>query len=283
MTLVIDACSLLNLIHCVGDDSFLKAINAVFPRVYLTNVVESEINSNFNEYAYLYDYQKKDIHELRYSLGLQKYRSEFEKDKNECKVLARSYGIYKKDVFKESSGEFDSLLLSLYLSRSGIKEFNENLNTILFATDDAQAVSIFSSFFFENQIGNIIDSVDILTILYLKNKITRGDLIKNIYNIQRLYLRPMDKLIRNIERMKGKENLSSSIQLHLSMVHKFVYETKLQELAEVLEIPSYRPLFLKFPLIKESILEIKNINRHDKISYFNYRVALIEKDLIWKL
>lgn len=282
MTLVIDACSLLNLTHCVGDDSFIKAINTIFSKVYITSKVEEEVNSNFIKYAYIYDYNKQSIHDLQYSLSLERYRSEFEKDKDQGKELARNYGIFKKKVFKESSGEFESLLLSLHVSRLGETDFNENLNKVFFATDDAPASEIFSSFFSENHVGKIIDSVDILTLLYLKSKITKTDLVKNIYAIKQLYLRPMNILVKYIEKIKAKENLNSDAQLRLTIIHKLLNETNLEELIKVTEDPKYRKLLLKFPLIKDPLQEIMSIAPRNKISYLNYRISMIDRNLLWK-
>ena len=170
MILVLDACSISNMINVFQDDSLLIEIRKCFKEVYITPEVIQEVINNKADYIEFYKNRWIEMNELYHRLDFNNYVYKDDHGKKDCVHFITKFADLKSLPFKKTSGEYYSSLLSLYISRLGLTEFAENANKILFVTDDAKAEKSYKALFSTNQIGNIIDSVDILLILYLRDR-----------------------------------------------------------------------------------------------------------------
>jgi len=222
---VLDACAVINLLQAFDDDSYFGLIESEFTRVFIAQekVIE-EIHRN--KYDNLLTPASK---EDERSLQLRRQEIDdiisrrvrnyvFPKDTVECQnFLSKATGYRKKN------GEFYSVALSLYLSRmDGVEKICEQLLDVHFVTDDLGVSNDFGTFFRVNQIGNLIDSIDIMTILYLRGRITKADLENFCFTLKSLYSRTHAELIKRIKLAQNVEKDTRISSLLTSIVDYLV-------------------------------------------------------------
>ena len=281
MILVLDACTISNLLHIVQDNSLIKLLNKSFDKVFITREVISEVNNNKFVYLPYYDNSREIIDQLIADLKLNDYVSEFDNDKYQCIPFIRNFAINMGAPFKEEAGEFQSALLSLYLSRWGNDCFMENSNKILFATDDDRANHLYRNLFSTNQIGFIIDSVDILSVFYLKGLITKKDLLKNVDAIIQLYWSPLNRLKQIIANKSKIKELKGNIQSCLTSLMEMSLEYEIQKISDTLHEGGYKNLYTTFPKLKEAIKSLSSTTIERKAAYLKERYTLVSKSLLW--
>jgi hypothetical protein len=280
MILVLDACTISNLLHIVQDDSLIKLLNRAFSKVYITKEVIKEVDNNKFMYLPYYNNSRETINQLISDLKLNAYISDCDKDKYECTPFIKKFAIAINESFKDDEGEFQSALLSLYLSRWGDISFMENNNKILFATDDDKANRLYIKLFSTNQIGHIIDSVDLLSIFYLKGLITKKDLIKNVDAIIQLYWFPLNRLKQVIVNMKNKD-LKGNTQSYLTSLMEFCIDYQIEKIFDTLHDNGYKKIYSSIPQLKEAIKNLNEANGVRKVAYLKERHKIVSNNLIW--
>ncbi|REA58221.1 hypothetical protein DSL64_21685 [Dyadobacter luteus] len=162
---LLDACTVINLIHIDDDDFLLKKIKRL--DLHINETVFDEIRSNvydrlsnndskYNNEEKVILFKKEIDRKVSFFRGKKSDNAELLKD------LGSSYFNDIKEITgytKKTNGELCSTAYALYLSR-----FNEK--KIFFYTDDFPAKEFFSDFFEFQQIGQIKDTVDFLIFLY---------------------------------------------------------------------------------------------------------------------
>ena len=283
MILVLDACSISNLINVFQDDSLLLEIRKTFKQVYITREVIKEVNDNKADFIEFYRGRWDDLEELYSKLALTDFVYEDDKGKKECVSFLTKFSEAKKMSFNKSDGEYYSSLLSLYISRLGEVNFGENTNKILFVTDDARAEKLYNELFAVNQIGNIIDSIDIVVILYLKNKIAKSRVIQYIEGLFSLYNRDLNKLrfILNGIDVKNKSNLKQ--RLITEELRQLLYDGNIAELISSLGNPRFRKYLSDNKKVKMNIEKLSGSTYQKKIPSLKSRKGEIINDLVWKV
>ena len=155
--IVIDACSLINLLRIDEDDNFLyKHLKSL--DVHISETVYNEIKSNIFKNAI----SETDMKRIKTLLLL--FPTVFTLHQDED--IKENVGIqYFEQVIsytghsKKYNGELSSSVLALVLSR-----YEESI--VCFLTDDFPAKNEFSQFFSLQQIGLIKDSIDLLLMLH---------------------------------------------------------------------------------------------------------------------
>lgn len=161
---LLDACTVINLIHIDEDEFLLKKIEKL--DIHINDTVFSEVNANV--YKGKRNQEEKAIEQkLTFFRGKKNDNNELLKD------IGNDYFEKIKTVTnyaKKLNGELYSSAYALYLSRFCEKK-------VFFYTDDYPAKEHFSSFFDYQQIGHIKDSVDLLVLVYwLDDKFTEQQL-----------------------------------------------------------------------------------------------------------
>jgi len=165
ITCILDACSVINLIHIDEDDFLQKKIEKLDIRI--NELVFKEINSNVYNKLSLIDKRKspdstntKDSIK-KIEIQLTYFRSKIKLNEDLFKDFGDDYfqRIGEITGYEKANGELHSTALALYLSRIESKK-------IFFYTDDYPAKNEFSNFFEFQQIGQIKDTVDLLVLLF---------------------------------------------------------------------------------------------------------------------
>ena len=155
--IVIDACTLINLLRIDEDDDFLyKHLQSL--EVHLSETVYNEIKKNVFKNP-ISETDAKRIKRLLPLLPMEfKLHQDEEIKKDVGDVFFKQIQSYTGHT-KKFNGEFISSVLALVLSRSEDSK-------VCFFTDDYPAKEEFSPFFAIQQIGLIEDSIDLLLMLH---------------------------------------------------------------------------------------------------------------------
>lgn len=165
ITCILDACSVINLIHIDENDFLQKKLEKLDIRI--NELVFREIKLNVYNKLNLIDKRisadsstTKDLIK-NIEIQLTYFRSKIKLNEDVFKDFGDDYfeKIGEITGYIKANGELHSTALALYLSRTESKK-------IFFYTDDYPAKNEFSSFFEFQQIGQIKDSVDLLVLLF---------------------------------------------------------------------------------------------------------------------
>jgi len=162
---LLDACTVINLIHIDEDDFLLKKVKSLDLHINDTVFTEIKLNvfdrlsNNISKYS---DVEKKKLIRREIDQKISFFRGK-KNDNNELfKDLGNSYFDKVREITgyaKRPNGELCSTAYALYLSRLNEKK-------VFFYTDDFPAKEFFSHFFEFQQIGQIKDTVDFLILVY---------------------------------------------------------------------------------------------------------------------
>lgn len=181
ITCILDACSVINLIHIDEDDFLLKKLENLDVKIH--ERVFSEINkhvykkldleskSKYSNKETIEEKRKVVDQRLSYYRGMQVLQSIIDNDFGE-KFAER---LQKLIDYAKDNGELHSTSLALYLSRTEDKK-------VYFYTDDYPANEEFTPFYNFQQIGHIKDSVDLLVLLFWLNETFTLHELKQVLN-----------------------------------------------------------------------------------------------------
>lgn len=281
MILILDACTISNLIHVFQDDTLFKSLPRAFPKIYVCKEVIKEVQDTKEDYRDYYSGKWDTLESLYSSITLQNYMTPEDDDKLECQPILLKYFLHENLPHKHN-GEFYSSLLSLYISRLGVKAFSENTNQILFATDDAKADLVYRKFFHCNQIGSIISSIDLVIIMYLKNILTKKKVLSYIEGLYPLYSRDINSFKSMIKRILKKEKEPGFV-LGLNTIDEYLSNGDFKDLLATLESASFRKLYRKHYSIKEKIKSINIYSFRDKFDFLKMKHNEFKNELVWKV
>mgnify|MGYP006193368623 CR=1 FL=1 len=280
ITCILDACSVINLIHIDEDDFLQKKIEKLDIRI--NELVFKEINSNVYNKLNLIDKRKSpDTTNTKDSIKkieiqLTYFRSKIKLNEDLFKELGDDYfkRIGEITGYEKVNGELHSTALALYLSRIESKK-------IFFYTDDYPAKNEFSDFFEFQQIGQIKDSVDLLVLLFwLDEKFTEKQLLEFLsklfseYAIEVSFLEKELKsylennvdanfIRNNPEAYKNLKELINKLSNHNFsniLFHKEFFELKKQKFKIIYDIiVKYNTVFDLQNTSIDILLKIKNL------------------------
>lgn len=283
MILVLDACSISNLINVFQDNSLLIEIRKCFKEIYITPEVIKEVNDNKKDYVDFFKDRWDEMEELYSKLSLKDYIHKEDKEKKDCISFLTKFSTAKKVAFNNSDGEYHSSLLSLYVSRLGNVDFAENTNKILFVTDDARAEDAYYALFTTNQVGSIIDSIDIVLILYLKGKILKSRLIQYIEGLFTLYNKELNNLKFILTGIDLKEKANSKYRQNTEFLRQLLYDGNIPELKNILGSPGFKKYFSDNKKVKSAIEKLSLSTYKNKIPSLQSRKYDVQNNLIWKV
>ena len=216
--IVIDACTLINLLRIDEDDNFLyKHLKSL--EVHVAETVYNEIKKNIFKNAI------SETDEKRIDILLPLLPSEFEFHLDE---------VVKKDVgneffeqicsfsghTKKFNGELISSVLSLVLSRC-------EESKVCFLTDDFPAKEEFIPFFTIQQIGLIEDSIDLLLMLHWsKSDFTKIKLENALSDLKAEYNRTQSAFVGRIVRLKSNFKKGSASRRIIESIEDSFYNKR---------------------------------------------------------
>lgn len=273
MIAILDACSIFNLINLSGDGTYLKYTEESFRNVQIVPEVYNEFRKNKN-IAILSDIDNM-LEEI-----ISKTVNRLVDYQDLSRIKEHIFAKFNTRKGGKEDGEIISLCLSLYLSRIITNEkFGENILKIYFVTDDFPAKVEFQEFYQINQIGQIIDTIDLLTIMFLKGRIKKNELIRNCHHLIHCYNRPINELVLKLNEIKQSDNLGKAMQLSLTKIIEL-----LENYTEESEIEMHNTIEqhnVKFFLRKQIDLnqlfdELFKSRNRNKISYIRQRISQLE-------
>jgi len=278
MIAIVDACSILNILQVFFDEKYIEDLKHEFKDVFITHKVFEEIIDNKHKnFQNDPDSQNRLDNVIRDSyLETLIYYDNYE----ECqKILEKTR---KSKHTWDKNGEYYSASLALYLSREGKEKFYENILSIVFVTDDAPAEQDLKEFFQINQIGTIINSIDLMTIFYLKERITKNELISYCTALKDLYAKELSFIKNEVESLKKSEK-NIKIQMALSQILIFLEEGKYDELKELDGKKDFKKIWQSNKRLKHLINDIDTNKLRRKIRTIDERIRQIKNEYIWKV
>ena len=216
--IVIDACTLINLLRIDEDDNFLyKHLKSL--EVHVAETVYNEIKKNIFKNAI------SETDEKRIDILLPLLPSEFEFHLDE---------VVKKDVgneffeqicsfsghTKKFNGELISSVLALVLSRC-------EESKVCFVTDDFPAKEEFIPFFTIQQIGLIEDSIDLLLMLHWsKSDFTKIKLENALSDLKAEYNRTQNAFVGKIVKLKPRFQKGNEIRKIIENIEDSFYNKR---------------------------------------------------------
>ena len=196
--IVIDACTLINLLRIDEDDDFLyKHLNSL--HVHIAQTVYDEIKRNILRNK-INEADEKRINKLLPSLSkvfTLHYDNDIKEDVGDeyFEQLCSFAGHTKKN-----NGELYSAILALTLSRT-------EESKVCFFTDDFPAKEEFREFFSIQQIGIIEDSIELLLMLHWSEKDFSMQKLKNVLkDLKAEYNRIQKSFVEEIKKIKPYKN-----------------------------------------------------------------------------
>ena len=197
---LLDACTVINLIHIDEDDFLIRKIEKV--NYMLNSTVFEEVKKNVykpldKEEKFKHS-DKVAIEEKRKLIDqvLPKFLSRINDNEKLVKDLGYDYFVRISEELrynKNLNGELCSSAYALYLSRI-------NSEKVFFYTDDYPAKDYFTPFFNHNQIGHIKDSVDFLLLVYwLNDNFSKRELVNMLSKLYSLYATEVTLLKKELE------------------------------------------------------------------------------------
>ncbi|MEO9257153.1 MAG: hypothetical protein ABI207_02155 [Crocinitomicaceae bacterium] len=223
MQYIIDACTVINLLHIDEDEFLLKKIKNL--EFIICNAVFEEINKNvYKKLEKIKPYPKEKRKEIEIKLNyfrerIQNDDSYKDLDENLSKLLS----------YSKKNGEFYSMLLSFYLNT-----FNKT--RVIFFTDDSPAKKEFTPYLEHHKIGYIEDSVDLLITLYRHNDgFTTADLkrfLSSLYHEYASEIGALEKELVNFE-MPKSEIRNQELAKMLSSLRHSIKKMELEEVSKL--------------------------------------------------
>ena len=202
--IVIDACTLINLLRIDEDDNFLYKHLKSF-EVHIAETVYNEIRKNVFRNAI----SKTDEKRIDTLLPLLPLEFKLHQDEEIKRIVGNEYFeqiCSFSGHTKKFNGELISSVLALVLSR-----FEES--KVCFLTDDFPAKEEFSSFFTIQQIGLIEDSIDLLLMFHWSNSdFTKRNLENVLFDLKAEYNRTQSAFVGGILKLKSNYKQGSSIR-----------------------------------------------------------------------
>lgn len=162
---LLDACTVINLIHIDEDDFLLKKLKSL--DLHINEIVFSEIKLNVldrlsNNISKYSDVKTKKLITKEIDQKIVFFRGKKNNNEDLFNDMGNDFFDKIKEITgysKDPNGELCSTAYALYLSRLYEKK-------VFFYTDDYPAKEFFSNFFEFQQIGQIKDTVDLLILVY---------------------------------------------------------------------------------------------------------------------
>lgn len=209
MQLILDACAVIHLLQVDIEKEnnnfhfnhdYLELLNKLEYEVIIVKKVHDEIKDNY----------KKNLISIDEKKLIESYI-------NQNLYKLTSYDIFKEyepflpfvkrvNDYSDDNGELHSATYALYRSRYE----DDSIFQTHFFTDDDGVKKDFNDFFVSNSLGQILETVDLLSVLYQKNFIKKKVIIDFAYNLKKLYVSEYNSLIDLCEKAKVSNGIKGT-------------------------------------------------------------------------
>ena len=204
-TCVLDACTIINLIYIDGEfenDFLIKKLEDHYRINVSEKVIKETSDNRFLRLKKLNKAGSLNFLEKEKEIGrkVAHFRKFIKSDEDVSKDFGNDFfrTVKRRSNYEKENGEFYSVALSLYLSRL-------DSSHVIFYTDDKPAEEHFASFFRNQQIGKIEDSIDLLVFLYWRDPdFKKRDLERLLSELHSQYATRVNDLLSVIRKYKEK-------------------------------------------------------------------------------
>lgn len=274
MQYIIDACTVINLLHIDEDEFLLKKLRKL--EFVLCKEVYDEIHKNvFNKLQKTTPYPKEKHKEIEIKLNYFRERIQSDESyKDLDEVISKLLNYSKKN------GEYQSMLLSFYLNTF-------NGTRVLFFTDDSPAKKEFTPYLNHHKIGYIEDSVDLLITLYRHNDgFTTSDLKRFLSLLYHEYASDIGALEKEIQAFEipKSEIRNKELATMLSSLRQSIKKLELEEVAKLyLQVAEDKKKYISIYdiLIKFSDF-FRNEISSDFLTKINQHIAFVDSAPFYK-
>ncbi len=278
MIAIIDTCTILHLLQINYDDKYINLLEKTFEEVKIVPIVYVEICKN--KYENIIDVKNKELIDSIIFKQIKNFiaNENFEKADNFTKKS--NNGKYKYN------GESLSVSYALARSRIGENDFGENLLKTHFISDDSPAKNDFEYFFKINVLGQIIDSIDLMTIFCLKGFISKNEVLNYCNSLKQLYNKELSILLSmlKIYSYNQSENIDSKEKMVITKLIEIlsaVDDDLIEKLNALKENSSYKSIIKRKFDWDNQLTKIIESNFREKIPNINKRITDFSK--VWEI
>ena len=204
--IILDACTIINLLRIDEEDDEFLYKHIIAQNLHIAEKVHLEVKKNYGKNQLS---QKQNDYINRCIIGLLNHLCQtggYHKDDDIIKDLSRQLFVEISNYtgHKKENGELYSTALSLIVSRCESEK-------VLFCTDDVPATNLLSRYFQFQQIGSIMDTVDLLVYLYWSS----SDFDRKLFDryISKLWAdlnQPLKLFVDKIQKIKDSFSLADN-------------------------------------------------------------------------
>lgn len=278
MIAYLDTCTILNLLQINYDDEYIKFLTKSFEEIKLTPVVFEELGTN--KFVNIIDDSHKEVLDNIIYKQLLNYVDRDDYSDSLDFTKSKNSGTFK------GNGESHSVSYSVKWSRYGKNDFGENLLKTHFISDDAPAKKDFNHFYQINVIGQILNSIDLMTIFWLKQYITKNQLIQYCHSLKQLYSKDVGLLLANLRDYSTKfaDAIKSKQKIIITQLVEILSDLKEDlndKLSDITSSSDFRDILKKNKDWQGLIDNILKSNFREKIPYIDKRIKDLEN--VWEL
>lgn len=271
---ILDACTIINLLRIDDENEEFLYKHIIGLNLHVAKKVHDEVKMNFNKNPLPENQQQyidRCIVRLYNDLIPQKkiYTNE-DIIKNITRKLFNELKAYGDKTYQKENGELYSTALGLIVSRS-------EDDKIWFYTDDKPATEYFMPYFCYQQIGTIMDTVDLLIYLYWTSPdFDKKRLEKYLQDLYSDINQPLKNMINEVERIKNSLS-NNRLQRNVNDLINSYYKLDIPKMANAIEaikssytssnvatvISKYGNLLINSPLILRIYKTKKDLNKYE--------------------
>lgn len=275
---ILDACTIINLLRIDDENEEFLYNHIIGLNLHVAKKVHDEVKKNFNKNPLPENQQQyidRCIVRLYNDLTPQnKIYTDEDIIKNISKKLFDELKTYGDKTYQKENGELYSTALGLIVSRS-------EDDKIWFYTDDKPATEYFMPYFCYQQIGTIMDTVDLLIYLYwTSSDFDKKRLEKYLQDLYSDINQPLKNMINEVERINNNfsnNHINKGLQRNVSDLINGYYKLDIPKMADAIEaikssytssnvatvISKYGNLLINSPLILRVYKTKKDLNKYE--------------------
>lgn len=272
MVAVLDACTILNILQVTLDERYIVMIEKVFDEIVIPNKVYEEIQKNKSQNL-VDSSSEKQLSSIIHSHILK--HVDFAEPVKEVRFVTKALGQLEKN------GEFYSICHCLSRSRSGTNHLREFLLKTSFITDDLPAETAFSEFYKINIMGQIMNSIDLLTLFCLKGFIGPNEVLKFCNSLKLLYNKNATLLLHQLKEVNEKYEEILDLK-ERSIITEII--TQLNDLSDyaierintLVAMKEFKSISKKCSNLPSLVAALQKSNFREKIPEINKRMKYLE-------
>jgi predicted nucleic acid-binding protein len=278
MIAIIDTCTILNLLQINYDDKYINLLEKIFDEVKIVPTVYEEICAN--KYENVNDIKNKEALNSIIYKQVKKFIDHDNIEKEKSFTKKANHSKYK------DNGESHSVSYAIAKSRLGNNDLMENLLQTHFISDDSPAKKDFEYFYQINVVGQILDSIDLMTIFCLKGLVGKNEVLQYCILLKQLYNKDISTLLSELKLYSNShsDSINSKEKMVLTQLIEelsTISDNIIENLHKIKENPNFKSIIKKKSGWDKLLANILDSNFREKIPNINRRMDDFSK--VWEM